>query len=262
MFQKKVVIITGASTGMGRTYAIEFAKHGAHVVISDIREEELLETAKAIKDLEGSSLEMKVDVTSSSDVEKMVEETVRKFNKIDVLINNAGAFRYGNVVDLSEEDYDVVMDVNVKGIFLCSRLIAKQMIKQRSGKIINISSTAGKSGYKGYSVYCASKFAVIGFTQSLALELAPYKINVNAVCPGIIFGTDLQEKTGGFLEADMKIMGETDREKMKKIKESWVPLGRVGLPEDVTKLILFLASEDSNYITAQAITIDGGIEKH
>jgi len=260
--QGKVAIVTGSATGMGRNHALEFAKRGAKVVLTDIREDKLQQTAEEVKKLGGEYLALKVDVTSSSDIDRMVQETVKKFGKIDVLINNAGAFRYGDVVDMSEQDWDLVMDVNVKGIFLCSKAVAKQMIKQKYGKIINISSIAGKTGFDKMSVYCASKFAVIGFTQSLALELAPCKINVNAVCPGIIYGTDLQEGPGGFLEADMKRIGETDREKMKKIKETWVPLSRAGRPDDVTKLILFLSSDDASWMTGQSINIDGGMEKH
>jgi NAD(P)-dependent dehydrogenase (short-subunit alcohol dehydrogenase family) len=262
MIRDSVVIVTGAASGMGRDCALEFAKRGANVVISDVRNDPLLETSREIESLGAHYLSMKVDVISNYDVERMVQETLKKFGKIDVLINNAGAYRYGNVVDLNEKDWDFVMDVNVKGIFLCSRAVARQMIKQGRGKIINVSSIAGKTAYAGDSVYCASKFAVIGFTQSLALELARYRINVNAVCPGIIFGTDLQEKPGGFVEADMWKTGITDPEEMKKTKESWVPLGRAGRPEDVTKLVLFLASEDSDYITGQAINVDGGLEKH
>jgi len=256
----KIVIITGAATGMGRNHAIEFAERGAKVVIGDVRTSPLDETAVEMEKNGGTYLKLKCDVTLREDVEKMVEETVERFGRIDILVNNAGAFRYGPITELTEGDYNIVMDVNVKGVFLCSQAVIKQMLKQKDGgKIINISSVSGRRGDPLASLYCMSKFAVIGLTQSLAQELAEKKIYVNAVCPGIIFGTDLQEEPGGFLEADMKRTGEMDPAKMKKLKESWVPLKRAGRPEDITELVLFLASDQSNYITGQSINVDGGL---
>ena len=153
---------------------------------------------------------------------------------------------------------DPIVIVNVKGVFLCCKAVLKYMIKQKGGKIINISSVAGKRGIPLLSAYCASKFAVIGFTQSLAFEVAKHNIYVNAVCPGTIYGTDLRHQPGGFDEADMKVLGITDPQKLREKQEEKIPLGRVGWPEDVTPLVLFLASDESNYIIGQAINVDGG----
>jgi len=255
----KVAIVTGAATGMGRSHAIAFAREGAKVVLTDIRTEPLRKTEKEMENMGGDLLAVKCDVSSQADVNKMVKDTIDKYGSIDILVNNAGAFRYAEVVDLSEEDWDRMMDVNAKGVFLCSKAVVKQMIQQgRGGKIINISSVAGKTGYVLYSAYCASKFAVIGFTQSLAKEVGKYKIFVNAICPGTVYDTDLAHMPGGFVESDMKVSGETDANKMQAIYERAIPLGRVGRPEDVSKLVLFLASDKSDWITGQSINIDGG----
>lgn len=244
---------------MGRSHAIAFAKEGAKVVLMDNRREPLLKTAKKIKDLGAEVLAVGGDVSSQGDVEQMVSTTLRKFGTIDVLVNNAGIFRYGEVEEFSESEWDRVMAVNVKGVFLCSKAVVKQMIRQgKGGRIINISSTAGKMGMKNVSAYCASKFAVIGFTQALAKEVGKHKILVNAICPGTIYETDMAYLPGGYIEMDMKVAGETDKEKMKEYYEQRIPLGRVGRPEDVTKVVLFLASNSSNYLTGQSINVDGG----
>lgn len=259
-FSNKVVIVTGGNSGIGKACSLMFAREGADVVETyHANHEKAMKTAREIDEMGGRSLILKVDVRSSLAVERLVHETLEKFGKIDILVNNAGVITQGNVIDLSEEDWDFVMDVNAKGVFLCSKAVARQMINQgQGGKIINIASCAGKTGAKFLAHYCASKAAVILFTQSFALELASYKINVNAVCPGVIYGTDLQER---ILTTESKLRGIT-REEMLKLKISWIPLGKVGKPEDVAKAVLFLASKNADYITGQAINVSGGCELH
>lgn len=258
-FKDKVAIVTGAATGMGRSHAIAFAREGAKVVLNDVRIDPLRKTAKEMESTGADLLAIQGDVSSQTDVNRMVKDTIDKYGSVDILVNNAGAFRYAEVVELSEEDWDRMMDVNAKGVFLCSKAVVKQMIQQgRGGKIINISSVAGKTGYVLYSAYCASKFAVIGFTQSLAKEVGKYRIFVNAICPGTVYETDLAHMPGGFVESDMVVAGETDPRKMQAIYERGIPLGRVGRPEDVTRMVLFLASDKSDWITGQSINVDGG----
>lgn len=257
-FKDKVAVITGSAAGMGRSHAIAFAKEGAKVVLNDIRLDKLLRTADEIGKMGGNCLAIKVDVSSQSDVDNMFKQVVDKYGRVDILVNNAAAFRWGYIVDASEEDYDLMMDVNVKGVFLCSKAAAKHMINQGGGNIINISSDGGRKGSPLAGIYCASKFAVIGLTQSLAAELAEHKIRVNCVCPGTIYGTNLRVMPGGFEDCDKAWFRESDPEKLRKAWESQIPLGRVGWPEDVTKVVLFLASDKSDYITGQSINVDGG----
>ncbi|MHA1687086.1 MAG: SDR family NAD(P)-dependent oxidoreductase [Candidatus Heimdallarchaeaceae archaeon] len=259
-FSGKVVIVTGGGRGIGKACSLMFAKEGANVVITyNTNRQKAMETAKEINELGKHPLVVKTDVRSSFEIDRMINETLDKFGKIDVLVNNAGIVTQRCVIDLPENEWDLIMDVNAKGVFLCSQAVAKQLIKQgHGGKIISIASCAGKTGAKFLAHYCASKAAVILFTQSLALELAPYKINVNAVCPGIIYGTDMQEQ---LLISESKLRG-ISKEEMLKLKISWIPLGRLGTPEEVAKVVLFLASEDADYLTGQTINVSGGCELH
>jgi acetoin reductase-like protein len=254
----KVAIVTGGGAGLGRSIAIALAKDGAKVVVADIREDLSIKVASEIEALGGEALSVKVDVRSSAEIEKMVELTLEKFGGIDILVNNAGVLTVAPVVDLTEEEWEYVMGVNAKGTFLCSKIIAKQMIKQgRGGKIVNISSVNGKTGYPFEAHYTASKFAIVGFTMSLAKELAQYKINVNAVCPGCM-KTDMHTLE---FESWAKLMQVTVEELEKEFLKS-IPLGRLAEPEDVAKVVVFLCSDNANYMTGQAINVCGGLEMH
>ena len=184
----------------------------------------------------------------------MVDRTRDKFGKIDILVNNAGMIKVGNVVDMPEKDWDEVLAVNLKGVFLCSKAVAPHMIERHSGKIINISSTAGRRGLPGKAHYHASKFAVIGFTQCLALELASYNINVNCVCPGVV---DTYMHRQVLAPHAAKTRGITEDEVYRNM-EAGVPLGRLQTPEDIGNLVAFLASEEAKNITGQSINVNGG----
>jgi len=243
----KIAIVTGAGTGFGRAVALALAKEGANTVVADFDEESVRKTAKEIEDLGRKALAVKVDVRFSSEVENMVQRALEKFGRIDILVNGASVSTTNMVVDMKEEEWDNIMGVNVKGTFFCSRAVARQMIKQgEGGKIVNVSSMAGNGGAMQLAHYSASKAAVIGFTQSLSIELAPYKINVNAVCPGIIEFSEL--------ERGAELTG-TPPEKIEKEYISFTLFSDIGKPEDVAKLVVFLVSEESNFMTGQAINI-------
>ena len=254
----KIALVTGASKGIGRAIAIAFAKEGANVVVNYFKsEDDANDVVKEINALGRAAVPVRADVSKIDEVKAMVKRTIDQFGRIDMLVNNAGVSTMGPLVDLTERDWDYNMDVNAKGVFLCCQAVARHMIGQRYGKIINISSAAGKTGARFLSHYCASKFAVIGLTQSLALELAPYGINVNAVCPGYV-ETDMQSRE---LVWEAKLRGISSEE-VKRGYLGSVPLGRLGKSEDVAKVVVFLASAQSDYMTGQAINVTGGIETH
>ncbi len=256
--KEKVAIVTGGGSGIGKAICRALATEGAHLVIADINEKAAQETRNELSAFGGQYLALKVDVRSESEVQRMVDETVRKFSHVNILCANAGVSTMNWVVDLTEEEWDYNMDVNAKGVFFCDKHVARQMIKQgQGGKIVNTASMAGKTGAILLAHYCASKFAVIGFTVSLADELAKYKINVNAVCPGFV-ETSMQERE---LQWEAKLKGTTP-EKIKANMVQMTPLGRIEKPEDVAKLVVFLTTAESDFMTGQAINITGGIEKH
>ncbi|MFH1479020.1 MAG: 3-oxoacyl-[acyl-carrier-protein] reductase [Candidatus Omnitrophota bacterium] len=239
----KVALITGGARGIGRDIALRFAGEGADVALCDVDLEAAQAAAREIQDLGRSSLAFKVDVTSSKDVQDMVDKILDKFNKIDILINNAGITRDNLVLRMSEEDWDKVIAVNLKGAFLCTKIVSKAMLKQRSGKIVSLASIIGIMGNAGQANYAASKAGIIGLTKSVAKELAPRGITVNAIAPGFI-RTAMTDK----LPEDIQ----------KKMLDA-IPLKRFGEAKDVADLALFLSSEDSSYITGQVIKIDGGM---
>ena len=241
-FEGKVVVVTGAAQGIGKQIALDFAKEKAKVVLFDLNQEALIETQGEISAYCESAYYV-VDVTDSKQIEDTFNKIIDKFSKIDILINNAGITKDNLTLRLSENDWDKVLTVNLKGAFLSSKACAKYMVKQRKGKIINISSIIGIIGNAGQANYSASKAGLIGLTKSLAKELGSRNISVNAVAPGYI-----QTKMTHVLPEKVK------EEMLKRI-----PLNRFGTPSDVANAVLFLAADDSDYITGQVLVIDGGM---
>ena len=243
----KVAIITGARRGMGRIHAITLAKAGAKVVVSDISLEDCQKVVKEIEKKGGEGLAVKCDVSEKMDVEEMVKKAVEKFGKVDILVNNAGIAQFTSFLEMTEEDWDRTLDINLKGYFLCAQACAKEMVKQKAGVIINISSVAmGQQGigFANIAHYCASKGGIIGLTEALAVELAPYNIRVNAISPGMI-------------ETPMIDTVKKDPKMMEALLAK-VPMRRVGKPEEVSNLVLFLASDESSYMTGSTVVVDGG----
>ena len=244
--QEKVVIVTGAGKGIGRGVAHTFAKEGYNVVVSDINYEECLTVVSEIEALGKKALAVKCDVSLKAEVENLVAEAIKKFGGLDVLVNNAGIFPFVPFMEMTEENWDKVMDVNLKSIFLCSQAAVKNM--KAGGKIVNISSIAGSIGFAGLTHYCASKGGMNGMIRALALELAEKKINVNNVAPGAI-------DTPGASQPDQP---RTATEELRKQTIAIIPLARYGQPEDIANAVLFLASDKADYITGQTLVVDGG----
>jgi len=242
--QGKNALVTGGSRGIGRAIALELAKQGANVAINfTSNENKALEVVKEIEGHGVTAISIKGNVTDTADVENMISTFNENFDTLDILVNNAGITKDNLLIRMKEEDWDGVMDVNLKGVFLATKAVARKMMKQKSGKIINVSSVVGVMGNPGQGNYCASKAGVIGFTKSIAKELGGKNITVNAVAPG-------------FIETDMT---EVLSDKAKEAMLGSVPLKRPGQPEDVARLISFLSSEDADYITGQVIHVDGGM---
>ncbi len=256
-FKDKTVIITGGDKGIGRAVAAAFAEEGANTIIGYHKDTGAAdETVKLIEKEGGKCEVVKVDVRLRKDCENLVETAVKSFKRLDIAVNNAGVSTMSWAVDLTEEEWDFNMDVNAKGVFLCCQTQVKQLIKQgNGGKIVNIASIAAKRQAMLLSHYAASKFAVLGFSKSLALEVAPHNINVNCVCPGLV-KTAMQEREIGW---EAKLRGLTEEEVINEYN-SHIPLGRLEEPEDVAKVVLFLASDEAGYMTGQAINIAGGME--
>lgn len=244
MLNGKVAVITGASRGIGKAIAKELAALGATVIINYQGSLEKAEEVKAEIENNGQKAVLyKCDVSDFDNCKKFMEDIYSDFGRIDILVNNAGVTSDGLLMAMSEDDFDRVIDINLKGTFNCMRFASRYMVKQRYGKIINMSSVSGVAGNAGQSNYSASKAGVIGLTKSAARELAARNINVNAVAPG-------------FIETDMtgKLSDSVKQESMKKI-----PLNRFGKPEDVAKMVAFLAGSQSDYITGQVFNVDGGM---
>lgn len=251
----KVAIITGGNRGIGKAISLALAREGADIVIVHKGTVGAQEAINAIKEMGRECLVVKADVSKGNEIDDMVNKTIEKFGRIDILVNNAGIASLSRVTDLEEKEWDTVMNVNAKGVFLCCKAVAKQMIKQgEGGKIINVSSRAGKVGCLFSGHYCASKAAVIGLARTLALELAPHKINVNTICPGIV-DTDMAKDSW---KTEARLRGITYQEVRDELL-SMIPLGRLAQPEDVAKLVVFLASEDADYMTGQSIYVTGGM---
>ncbi|MGQ9675258.1 MAG: SDR family NAD(P)-dependent oxidoreductase [Chloroflexota bacterium] len=275
-FSGKVAVITGAGRkrGFGRATALRLAGHGADIVISDVcrsleaaRElpvagwEELKAVAAEIEALGRNVLPVKCDVTRADEVQAMVSQAMERFGRIDILINNAGVgLPMKPVVDITEAEWNLAFDVMCKGTFLCSKYVVPHMIQRGGGgKIVNLSSQAGKKGQAYQAPYAAAKAAIISFTQSLALELAYYKINVNAVCPGIV-ETDMGGRS--FEEYARVSHKLKTAEEARKAVLSLIPLRRLATVDEVVNVIVFLASDQADYMTGQAINLTGGQTMH
>ena len=243
LLENKVALITGGGRGIGREIALRFARNGADIVICDLNTEDINETSRLVEASQRKALAITCDISYLCEVEQAIKKALDKFKKIDILINNAGITKDNLLLRMTESDWDKVIAVNLKGVFNCTKLISRLMLKQKSGKIVNISSIIGIRGNAGQANYAASKAGIIGFTKSIARELASRAINVNAIAPG-------------FIETGMTAkLSDEIRERM--LKE--IPLAKFGTTADVAKLALFLVSEESNYITGQVIQIDGGM---
>jgi NAD(P)-dependent dehydrogenase (short-subunit alcohol dehydrogenase family) len=253
MLTDQTAIVTGAARGIGKGIALALAQAGAHVVVADINAEAAARAAGEIGALGLSVMAVAVDITQSGQVDRLVETTLARFGHIDLLVNNAGVVSNAPVLDLSEEEWDRTMAVNLKGVFLCSQRAAQAMAARHSGRIINIASLSGKVGAPGQAAYCASKHGVIGLTLVMAIDLAPYGINVNAICPGM----NETEMMGQVLADRAASRGQTVEEVRQGILAK-TPLGRFGRPEDVAQVVLFFASPAAAYVTGQTIDVDGG----
>ncbi len=239
----KVALVTGAAQGIGRAIALLLAQKGADIVVSDINLEKAQETAKEIETIGRRAMAIKVDVANSDNVERMIQAILERFSQIDILVNNAGIARDKLVLRMTEEDWDAVLNINLKGTFHCTKAVVKHMSKQRSGKIVNIASVVGEMGNAGQANYSASKAGVIGFTKTIAREFARRGINANAIAPGYI----------------QTPMTDVLPEKVKEDLRRMIPLERLGQPEDVAEAVFFLVSEASSYITGQVLNVNGGI---
>lgn len=244
MFQNKTVVVTGASRGIGKAIALAFAKQGANLVLNYNRSEKSVEEVlQSIQEMGAKAVAVKADVSQSEEAKHLIQTAVDTFGRIDVLVNNAGINRDMLLMRMKDEEFEQVVDVNLKGTFFCLKYASNIMLKQRSGKIINMSSIVGITGNVGQANYAASKAGIIGLTKSAAKELAMRGITVNAIAPG-------------FIETEMT---EALSEKAKEASLQMIPLKRAGKPEDVANTALFLASEGADYITGQVIQVDGGM---
>lgn len=240
----QVAIVTGASRGIGRSIALYLAKLGAKVVVNYSGSKEKAEAvANEIQENGGTAIAVQANVANSDDVSALMKETIDTFGRIDILVNNAGITRDNLLMRMKEDDWDAVMNTNLKGVFLCTKAVSRQMMKQRAGRIVNIASIVGVSGNAGQANYVAAKAGVIGLTKTSAKELAARNIYVNAIAPGFI-DTEMTEE----LPEDIKeqMLGQ-------------IPLAKLGNPEDVAKVVAFLASDDASYMTGQTLHVDGGM---
>ncbi|EIJ81532.1 3-oxoacyl-[acyl-carrier-protein] reductase [Bacillus methanolicus PB1] len=240
----KAALVTGASRGIGREIALELARKGANVAVnysgSEAKANEVVEEIKA---LGRNAFAVQCNVADSESVSNMVKVTIETFGKLDILVNNAGITKDNLLMRMKEEEWDDVININLKGVFLCIKAVTRQMMKQRCGRIINISSIVGVSGNPGQANYVAAKSGVIGLTKTAAKELASRGITVNAVAPGFIT-TDMTDKLADDIRAEMLKL---------------IPLAKLGEPGDVAKVVAFLASDDSRYMTGQTLHVDGGM---
>lgn len=251
----QVALVTGAGQGIGRASALALAEAGGHVAVADINGQKAEETASAVLAQGRRGLALQADVGSVQEIDRMVRQTIETFGKIDILVNNAGVTRRAYIMELTEEDWDRIHRVNAKGVFFCLQRVAREMIPQGSGRIINIASIAGK-GYAGTSnaAYAASKGAVISLTKIAAQQLGSHNINVNAICPGVT--------RTALSEANLRVRAQEEGvsiEEIERRRNQVIPIGRANDPEDIAAMAVFLASPGARNITGQSFNVDGGI---
>ena len=240
----RVAIVTGSARGIGQAIALKLAEVGATVVVNDIGEAEPLESvAEEIRAMNRQSLAVIADVSSSSEVASLVDKTINTYGKVDILVNNAGITRDQLVLRMSDEDWDTVLNVDLKSAFFCTRAVLRSMLKQRWGRIISITSIVGEVGNPGQANYAAAKAGIIGFTRSIAKEVASRGITANAIAPGFI---------------DTKLTQQLEEKQAQELLKR-IPLGYLGSPRDVAEAVAFLASEEARYITGQVLNVDGGM---
>jgi len=251
----KSAIITGAGRGIGKATALLFAREGADVLVPDLDLAGSEAVASEIRTLGRKAVAMQMDVTRTADIQRMVDAAKREFGKIDILVNNAGITLVRDPLQLSEADWDRTLTLNLKAVFFCSQAVAREMVKRRTGVILNAASISGRVGRPLMVDYCASKFGVIGITQALAMALAKHGVRVNAVAPGIV-DTDMWVS----IDQEWSALEGKPTGTVKQSRVANIPLGRIETPEDVAKLYTFLASDDASYVTGQTYNVCGGLQ--
>ena len=242
-FEGKVALVTGGSSGIGRASALAFAREGTKVVVADVNVEGGEETVQKIEELGGEGIFTRADMSNTADVEAMVTKAVEAYGRLDCAFNNAGLFGLGSIVECTEQDWDRIMDVNLKGVWLCLKYEILQMLEQRGGVIVNTASVAGLVGGAGATPYVASKHGVVGLTKVAALEYADQGIRVNAVCPGLTRTPMIKD------------LLNTEREESSISRH---PIGRLGTPEEIAEAVVWLCSDAASFVTGHAMPVDGG----
>lgn len=256
--ENRVAVVTGGGSGIGAAICRAFAQEGAHVAVTDLRQEAAAEVAATIRAENGKAEAWAMNVADRTDVESAAREIATHFGPVDIWVNNAGISRVIPFVDCTDDVWDMILRINLTGTFIGCQVAVRQMLPRRRGVILNMSSQSGKTGNSQYAAYCASKFGIIGLTESLAVEFARDGIRVNALCPGVVFTALWDERHIN----DYAHKRALTAEEVKPYLESKIPMGRLCTPEDVARSAVFLASDDAAYITGQAVNVSGGSIMH